>query len=106
LWAFLLVGELISPTPQLPGWRRSADRARLHAISLLSGNLTGNSAILRPAESFLAQETAVPQSLIEQFPTQINREIISKNRDFRSSNREIYPQNDSLWARSIIATAS
>jgi len=75
------------------GWRRSADRARLHTNSLLSGNLTGNSAILRPVESFSAQETAVLQPLMEQFPTQINREIISVNRDFQSSNREFYLQN-------------
>ena len=35
----------------LPPWRRSADRARLHAISLLSGNLTGNFANLRHLET-------------------------------------------------------
>src|SRR6202048_618059 len=29
----------------LPGWRRSADRTRLHANSLLTGNFTGNFAI-------------------------------------------------------------
>jgi hypothetical protein len=45
----------------LLGWRCSADRTRLHAISLLSGNLTGNSAILRHLETVLAQETAVLQ---------------------------------------------
>jgi hypothetical protein len=39
-----------------------------------------------------AQQTAVLQSLIEQFPTQANREIISENRDFQSSNREFYLQ--------------
>jgi hypothetical protein len=67
---------------RMPGWRRSADRARLHAISLLSGNLTGNSAILRHLETVLAQETGGAAALIEQFPTQANREIISGNRDF------------------------
>jgi hypothetical protein len=30
----------------LPGWRRSADRTTLHANSLVSGNFTGNFAIL------------------------------------------------------------
>jgi hypothetical protein len=30
----------------VPGWRRSADRTRLHANSLLTGNFTGNFAIL------------------------------------------------------------
>jgi hypothetical protein len=43
--AFLRVSGIVSPGTGLPGWRRSADRARLHAISLLSGNLTGNFAI-------------------------------------------------------------
>jgi hypothetical protein len=66
----------------MPGWRSSADRARLHGLSLLSGNLTGNFAILRQLATVLAQETSVLQSLIEQFPTQANREIISRNREF------------------------
>jgi hypothetical protein len=87
------MGGIFSEPPALPGWRRSADRTCLQTNSLRSGNLTGNSAHLRPTWSFLAQETAVPQPLIEQFPTQINREIISKNRDFRSSNREISLQH-------------
>src|ERR1700733_10336386 len=75
--AFLRVSGTVSPSAGLPGWRCSADRTRLHAISLLSGNLTGNSAILRHLETVLAQKTAVLQPLIEQFPTQANREIIS-----------------------------
>jgi hypothetical protein len=44
--AFLRVSGIVSPSAGLPGWRRSADRARLRAISLLSGNLTGNFANL------------------------------------------------------------
>jgi hypothetical protein len=64
------------------GWRRSADSARLYAISLLSGNLTGNFASFGHLETVLAQEPAVLQPLIEQFPTRINMEIISGNRDF------------------------
>jgi hypothetical protein len=66
----------------MPGWRCSADRTRLYEISLQSGNLTGNFAILRHLETVFAEETAVLQPLIEQFPTQINREIISDSRDF------------------------
>jgi hypothetical protein len=62
----------------MPGWRRSADRARLHVISLLSGNFAN----LRHLAAALGQETAVLQRLFAQFPTQINREIISDNRDF------------------------
>ena len=59
---------------RLPPWRRSADRTRLHANSLLSGNFTGNFATLRLPRPILQQETAVLQRLIERFPTQINRE--------------------------------
>jgi hypothetical protein len=84
-----LAGHADLPTnPGLPGWRRSADRTCLHAISLLSGNLTGNFTILRHLETVLAQEPAVLQPLIEQFPTQINREIISEIREFLSDNRD------------------
>jgi hypothetical protein len=90
LWPFLLVSGVVSPVPRLLGWRCSADRTRLHAISLLSGNLTGNFAILRHLETVLAQETAVLQPLIEQFPTQINREIISEIREFLSDNRDFF----------------
>jgi hypothetical protein len=39
--------EGISLKRGMPGWRRSADRTRLHANSLLTGNFTGNFAILR-----------------------------------------------------------
>ncbi len=31
----------LSPVERLPGWRRSADRTRLHANSLLTGNFSG-----------------------------------------------------------------
>jgi hypothetical protein len=41
-----------------------------------------NFTILRHLETVLAQEPAVLQPLIEQFPTQINREIISEIREF------------------------
>jgi hypothetical protein len=74
----------------LAGWRCSADRTRLHAISLLLGNLTGNFAILRHLETVLAQETPVLQPLIEQFPTQINGEIILEIREFLSDNRDFF----------------
>jgi hypothetical protein len=53
----------------MPGWRRSADRTRLRCNSLLTGNFTGNFAILARHESLLLQETAVPQRLNLHFPT-------------------------------------
>jgi hypothetical protein len=45
------------PNLGLPGWRRSADRASLQAISLLSGNSTGNFANLRHLKADADQET-------------------------------------------------
>jgi hypothetical protein len=74
----------------MPSWRRSADRARLHAISLLSGKLTGNFAILGPQKPISLHETTVLQRLSTKFPTQINRENILKIREFSSGNREFH----------------
>jgi hypothetical protein len=79
---------VLSQVERLPGWRRSADRTRLHGSSLLTGNFTGNFAIFRPQEAVLEQEAAVLQLLLERFPTQINRENILKNREYYSRNRE------------------
>jgi hypothetical protein len=62
--AFLRVSGIVSPSAGLPGWRRSADRARLQANSLLSGNLTGNFAISGVLKPISSPETAVPQRLI------------------------------------------
>src|SRR6266853_162911 len=72
----------------MAGWRRSADRARLPADSLLTGNFTGNFAILGVEADFSEQEAAVPQRLFEQFPTQTSREDISGNREYFTQNRE------------------
>jgi len=72
------------------GWRRSADRTRLQANSLVSGNFTGNFAILVSQKPISLQETAVLQRLLAQFPAQINRENISKNREFLAVNREFH----------------
>jgi hypothetical protein len=43
--AFLTLLRVESPGVGLGGWRRSADRTRLHTNSLLTGNFTGNLAI-------------------------------------------------------------
>jgi hypothetical protein len=85
-----------SPKTRMPGWRRSADRTRLHANSLLTGNFTGKFAILVPQKPISLHETAVLQRLFDQFPTQINRENISKNREFLAVNREFHLQNDKM----------
>jgi hypothetical protein len=86
--AFLQVSGAPSLSAALPGWRRSADRTRLHANSLLTGNFTGNFAISGLPKPISQQETAAPQSLFAQFPTQINRENISRNREFFAGIRE------------------
>src|SRR5882757_3194675 len=74
------------------GWRRSADRTRLQANSLLTGNFTGNFAISGPCAPGSTQDTAVLQRFLAQFPKQIIREKISKNREFLGDIREFGPQ--------------
>jgi hypothetical protein len=58
--AFLRVLETFSLRARLPGWRRSADRTRLHANSLL----TGNFAILRLRAPILWLETNALQCFL------------------------------------------
>jgi hypothetical protein len=70
------------------GWRRSADRTSLQANSLVSGNFTGNFAILGLRDTILCQETAALQPLLEQFPTQIISENILENSEFSNGIRE------------------
>jgi hypothetical protein len=72
----------------LPGWRRTADRTRLHANSLLTGNFTGNFANSRLLGPVSGQESTVPQRFFAKFPTQRNREIILDNREIICKNRE------------------
>jgi hypothetical protein len=94
-----VVGQLwiaVNTCEQQFGWRRSADRTRLQANSLLTGNFTGNFTIPEGQETILELEPAVPQRLFGQFPTQINRENISRNREFISRNREFHLQTRKL----------
>ena len=72
----------------LRGWRCSAVRASLPQNSLLTGNLTGNFANSKLMTSRIQQETPVPQPFFSQFPTQKNREIILRNREFKRVIRE------------------
>ena len=72
----------------LPGWRRSADRTGLQANSLVSGNFTGNFAILGLRDTITCQETAALQPLLEQFPTQINSENILRISELFRKNSE------------------
>jgi hypothetical protein len=77
----------------IAGWRRSDDRTRLHANSLLTGNFTGNFAISGLPAPIPERETAVLQPLVEQFPGQNIREKISENRECFADNREFHLQN-------------
>jgi len=79
---------MVSLPPALSGWRRSADRTRLPANSLLTGNFTGNFAILELRDPIWYQETAALQPLSEQFPTQVNRDNILGIRESFFGNRE------------------
>jgi hypothetical protein len=85
--AFLQVSGTVSPSAGLPGWRRSADRTRLHANSLLTGNFTGNFAISGLLDGFRSKKP-LRRSRFSQFPAQINRENISRNREFFAGIRE------------------
>src|SRR5947209_7972368 len=88
-WLAFLQSVEPKPIPAaLPGWRRSADRTRLQTNSLLTGNFTGNFAILPPRDARLEVEVAVPRAIFAQFPTQINREKFLTNREFSRQNKE------------------
>jgi hypothetical protein len=84
----------------LPGWRRSADRTCLYENSLVSGNFTGNFAISGLRQLIPEQETAALRHFPEQFPKQINRENISRIREFLRDNRvfrRIVELSDCAW---------
>jgi hypothetical protein len=72
----------------MPGWRRSADRTRLHLNSLLTGNFTGKFRILGLLGLLSVSLVAVPQQLSVQFPKRNIREKDLSIREFLSDNRE------------------
>jgi len=86
--AFLGLLRAKSPGARLAGWRRSRIRTSLHANSLLTGNFTGNCVVSGLRKRISQQKPFAPQRHLDQFPTQINREDFSKNRDFSNPNRE------------------
>ena len=57
-------------------------------ITLLTGNFAGNFAFLGLWERCVGQETPVPQAILDEFPTRINRENISKNWEFLGNIRD------------------
>jgi hypothetical protein len=66
------------------GWQRSADRTRLQANSLLTGNLTGKFTALRAGMPNAALKRTALQSFSGIFPALVNREN-------HSTIREIFP---------------
>jgi hypothetical protein len=58
--------------------------------SLLTGKLTGNFVISDVSQAVSQREAAVPQGFFKQFPMKINRENISRNREFLAGNREFH----------------
>src|SRR5260370_29784283 len=80
--AFLGFMDVQSQVAGLPGWRRSADRTRLQANSLLTRNFTGNLTISVSQKPISLHETAVLQRLLLKFPTRIIRENNLKNKEF------------------------
>jgi hypothetical protein len=76
----------------LDGWRRSADRAGLHINSLLTGNFTGNFAIIRSHGRYEQQETTLLQPFPERFPAESIRENSLTNRERKTQSRERRPR--------------
>jgi hypothetical protein len=69
-------------------------------ISLLTGNFTGNFADSAAWEALSTQEVAAPQRLLPYFPTEINRENISPNREISNGIREAGKMLESSKPRS------
>jgi len=73
----------------IDGWRRSADRTRLRPNSQLTVKFTGKFAIFGLRRPTWALKTAALQALLEEFPTQLNRENIPRIREVLGGIREI-----------------
>jgi hypothetical protein len=68
-------------------------------ISLVSGNFTGNFAILGFRYAIEYQKTPALQPLLEQFPTQIISENILKNSEFSNGIRDLLLKNPQIRMR-------
>jgi hypothetical protein len=88
------------------GWRRSANRTRLQANSLLTGNLTGNFAISGPEDRISEQEIAVLQRFLSHFPTKLNRENIRENRELKNQEQGINLQKGQTLSGQQMANRS
>jgi len=62
------------------GWRRSANRTRLRANSLQTGNFTGKFAVSEISNTVVYRKTAVLQSLPDKFMQKLTGKKIWANR--------------------------
>ena len=76
-----------SPGAALAGWRRSGIRTGLRGISLLTGNFTGNFAILGLLEVFCRPKARVLQALLSEFPAKITGKLFFGNREIPGNIR-------------------
>jgi len=91
IWrAFLIRRRKFSET-HIAWLATQCNRTCLYENSLVSGNFTGNFAISGLLQPIPEQETAALQHFPEQFPKQINRENISRIREFLRDNR-VFPR--------------
>jgi hypothetical protein len=89
-------GVIFSPSnARLPGWRRSADRTRLQANSLLTGNFTGNFAIFGPFDPNPKRKPAAPQL----FSSSSLRSLTGKT--FRITGKESAVSGNLIKARRL-----
>jgi hypothetical protein len=71
-----------------PGWRRSADRTRLRQNSLQTGNISGISTKFNSEGQPQTCAGRAHRSHFLKFPTRVNRESLSENKEFDARSRE------------------
>src|ERR1700687_1474608 len=92
------------PTKLTPIAAQAARALTFHRLWRLRHN-TGNFTISGVQDTHLRRKDAVPQRLFAQFPTRINRENISKNREFFAGIRE-FRVTDGNYAKITIRARS
>jgi hypothetical protein len=72
------------------GGGRSLEKPVSTCNSLVTGKITGNFTISAVSGNDTGMKNPCTTAVFDQFPTKINREIISGNREFSGLNREIW----------------
>jgi hypothetical protein len=83
---------------EMLGWRRSADRTRLHAISVLSGNLTGNFAILSIRRRFWRRKTLCRRDLSDNSLCKLTGKILRRSRNLKARTGNLIAKRQRLSA--------